>query len=96
MKITFSGEMWFWRGPSPFHFISVPEPQSAKIREIATHVSYGWGVIPAEVTIGETSWSTSLIPKDGLYLVPLKNAIRFGEKIELGDVVLAAIDIEIR
>lgn len=50
-------------------------------------VTYGWGVIPGTVTIGSTSVTTSLFPKDGGNLVPIKNALRIPEKIELGDVV---------
>ena len=48
-------------------------------------LTYGWGVIPARVVVGDTEWTTSLFPKDGRYLVPLKDRIRKAEGIELGD-----------
>jgi hypothetical protein len=50
-------------------------------------VTYGWGVIPVTAQIGDTSWQTSLFPKDGRYLVPVKAQVRKAEALELGDVV---------
>ena len=87
LDFKFSNEVWYWRGPSPFHFISVPENKSKKIKEISNSISYGWGVIPVVARIGKTEWKTSLFPKNGLYLVPLKDAVRKSEGIELGDFV---------
>ena len=84
---NFRGQIWFWRGPSPFYFVSVPERESAQIAQIASSVTYGWGVIPVEVTVGTTIWSTSLIPKDGGYLVPLKVLVRKTENLQLDDVI---------
>ena len=95
MQLTFSNEIWYWRGPSPFHFLTVPETESRKIREVSNLVTYGWGVIPVNARIGKTEWTTSLIPKDGLYLVPLKNAVRFGENIDIGEIVEVQLVINI-
>ncbi len=85
--------MWYWRGPSPFHFVTVPPAPSHDIRQIAALVTYGWGVIPCDVSIGETSWRTSLIPKDGAYLVPLKSAVRRTEAIDVGDTVTVTLRV---
>lgn len=87
MVVTFRGEVFHWRGPSPFHFVAVPEDESAQLDDIAPLVSYGWGMIPVTARIGATEWTTSLFPKDGGYLVPLKDAIRRAERVSLGDVV---------
>jgi hypothetical protein len=87
MDLQFSGEIWYWRGPSPFHFVTVPDEESADIQEMASSLTYGWGMIPVTVTIGKTSWYTALWPKDGRYIVPIKAAIRKKEQIDLGDVV---------
>jgi hypothetical protein len=81
----FTGKVWFWRGPSPFHFVSTPEELTEEISNISSHFSYGWGAIPATVTIGETEFSTSIFPKDGTYLVPLKKAVRDAEGIDVDD-----------
>ena len=93
MEWVFPGELVYWRGPSPYHFIEVPEDVSDAIHTVASVVSYGWGVIPVKIRIGESDWTTSLFPKDGGYLVPIKDAIRRGEGIVLGDSVLVEISI---
>ncbi|MCZ3387646.1 MAG: DUF1905 domain-containing protein [Actinomycetia bacterium] len=70
MHLEFSGEMWSWRGPSPFHFITVPPDEGAELEMTAALVSYGWGMIPVKAEIGATVWTTSLFPKDGGYVLP--------------------------
>jgi hypothetical protein len=87
VRLSFSGEIWFWRGPSPFHFVTIPTEESAKLHAVSALVTYGWGVIPVRAKIGRTSWTTSLFPKDGGYLVPIKASVREGEGLELGDTV---------
>jgi hypothetical protein len=87
MEFEFAGEVWEWRGPSPFFFVTVPDGESAELEAMSSIVTYGWGMIPVEATIGITRWTTSLFPKDGLYVVPLKSAIRKAEGIGLGDTV---------
>ena len=94
VDLTFSGEVWFWRGPSPFHFVTVPEEECDAIGAAASLVSYGWGMIPVTARIGKTTWTTSLFPKDGRYIVPLKVVVRKGERIELGDVVTVRLTID--
>jgi Domain of unknown function (DUF1905) len=95
MELTFSGEMWTWRGPAPFHFVTVPEDESAALKQVSGIVSYGWGVIPVTARIGDTDWTTSLFPKDGGYVVPVKDVVRNGERIEVGDVVVVRLTVEI-
>jgi hypothetical protein len=95
MDLEFDGEIWYWRGPSPFHFITVPDEESAALEAASTLVSYGWGMIPVQATIGETAWGTSLFPKDELYVVPVKDAIRKAEDLELGDVVTIRLSVDV-
>ncbi len=57
------------------------------LEAVSEMVTYGWGMIPVAVTMGDTEWTTSLWPKDGGYIVPLKAAARKAEKVEVGDVV---------
>ena len=87
MEFDFSGELWFWRGPAPFHFVTVPDEACEEIGDEAASVSYGWGMIPATVRIGQTEWQTSLWPKDGRYIVPVKQAVQRAEGLELGDML---------
>ena len=85
MDFEFSGEIIYWRGPSPYHFIALSDQDCVRIRTIANSVTYGWGVIPVTVEIGGTRWTTSLFPKDGGYLLPVKDRVRKKEGLELGD-----------
>jgi hypothetical protein len=95
MEIEFSGTILFWRGPAPWFFVTIPEKQSRDIKAISSSVTYGWGVIPVQVQIGDTQWSTSLFPKDGLYLVPIKASVRKAEKVDEGDEVSVRVEVEI-
>lgn len=94
MEMDFVGELFQWRGPSPFHFVRMPEEAADAIREVSRMVSYGWGVIPVTIRIGESEFTTSLFPKDGGYLVPIKDRVRHAEKLTLGDTV--SLELAIR
>ena len=93
MELEFSGEVWFWRGPAPWHFITVPEAECGALAAAAAMVTYGWGMIPVTARVGRTEWTTSLFPKDGRYLVPLKAAVRKAEEIESGDTVTVRLAV---
>jgi hypothetical protein len=80
-----------WRGPSPFYFVPIPEIQSKKIKAMAAQLTYGWGVIPVSAKIGKTEFSTALIPRDGVYYLPIKNQVRFAETLEIGNQILTTI-----
>ena len=95
MDLRFDGEVIHWRGPSPFHFVAVPDAEAATLRSASALVSYGWGVIPVAVTLGGTRWTTSLFPKDGGYLVPVKDAVRRAEGVEVGDTVALRLTVEV-
>ena len=95
MQLTFAGDMFEWRGPSPFYFVRVPDEDAVRIREGASMVTYGWGVIPVTVSIGATTATTSLFPKDGGYLVPIKNSVRLPEELSVGDIVDVTLAITV-
>jgi len=65
MELQFSGELWYWRGPAPFHFVTVPDEDCGALEAASSFVSYGWGMIPVRVRIGTTEFRTALWPKDG-------------------------------
>ena len=95
MELEFTGEVWHWRGPSPFHFVTVPEEQCDALEATAGLVSYGWGMIPVTVSIGGTEWMTSLWPKDGRYIVPLKAAVRRAEGLEVGATTRVRLRVDV-
>ncbi len=93
MVTKFKGAIIEWRGPSPFYFVPVPDVPSKKIKAMAAQLTYGWGVIPVLGKIGKTEFSTAFIPKDGLYYLPIKNAVRFAENLEVGAEVTVSISV---
>ncbi|MEV1085110.1 DUF1905 domain-containing protein [Streptomyces sp. NPDC050211] len=94
MKLVFAGRVIEWRGPAPYYFVPVPDEESADIREVAVMATYGWGVIPVQARIGDITFETSLFPKDGRYLLPLKNAVRKPHGLAAGDDV--TVDMTVR
>jgi len=95
MNFEFQGKIWFWRGPAPWFFVTVPAEESGDLNAVARHVTYGWGVIPVEARIGKTEWTTSLFPKDGRYLVPIKASVRKAENLEEGDNVTVRLVVRL-
>ncbi len=95
MNLELTGELWFWKGPSPWHFVTVPEEECDSLESTAALVSYGWGMIPVTAWIGTTQWTTSLFPKDGRYLVPVKAWVRKAEKLQLGDMVAVGLSVDV-
>ena len=93
MTVEFSGKIWQWRGPAPFYFVTIPAKASRDIKAVSKLVTYGWGVIPVYVQIGQTQWKTSLFPKDDRYLVPIKDSIRKAENLGEGDKVTVRLEI---
>jgi hypothetical protein len=93
VNLEFSGALWFWKGPAPWHFVTVPDEECAELAATSPAVTYGWGMLPVTVRIGSTRWTTSLFPKDGRYLVPVKAHVRDAEGLEVGDVVTVRLEV---
>ena len=79
------GEIFEWRGPAPFYFVALDALTAKIVKERARELSYGWGVIHIHGEIDNYAFETAIIPKDGTYFVPIKDAIRKKIDLELGD-----------
>jgi hypothetical protein len=95
-SIQFEAEIIQWRGPAPYLFVPVPDEHVGEIRYAARLASYGWGVIPVEARIGPVTFTTSLFPKDGTYLLPIKVAVQEAAGVTLGDSVSVRMHINSR
>lgn len=95
MIIEFKGKIFQWRGPAPYLFVAVPENESANIKAVSKLVTYGWGVIPVVAKTGKTEWKTSLFPKDGRYLVPIKMVVQKAEKLNEGDEIKLRLELRL-
>lgn len=93
MSYNVTGEIFEWRGPAPFYFVRVDQATSDDIKTFAKHITYGWGVLPAYGKVGKTEFETALFPKDGAYLVPIKDALRKGENLEIGDTIKIQLNL---
>jgi hypothetical protein len=95
MRLEFNGTLWYWRGPAPCYFVTVPAEQCRDLQDVARLVTYGWGMIPVQVWVGKTAWKTSLFPKDGRYIVPFKASVRKAEDLKEGDNVTVRLNVRL-
>jgi hypothetical protein len=91
----FGAPLWRYPGDDGWHFVSLPAEVSAEITEITAGVRRGFGSVGVDVTVGATSWRTSIFPdsKTGTYLLPVKKAVRLAEHLETGDEVRAQLQV---
>jgi GNAT superfamily N-acetyltransferase len=94
MDQEFNGEIIEWRGPAPYYFVPVPEQEADALRAAASAANYGWGLVPIRARMGSVEWKTSLWPKDGEYLLPLKDAVRKPAGLDAGDTVEVRLTFE--
>jgi hypothetical protein len=89
---NFAAPVIEWRGPAPFFYARIPEAVGAEIAAVK-RASYGWGVIPVRATIAGVTFETSLFPREGTYLLPLKDKVRRAIGVTVGDEVAVAMEI---
>lgn len=94
LRFRFEAKLIEWRGPAPFVFAPMPAKQADELKKIANRVSYGWGCIPVEAKVGGVTYTSSLFPRDGTYLLPIKIVVRRRANITVGDKV--AVDMTVQ
>lgn len=84
----FDAELWEHQGTTAWFFVSLPEELADDIDERYGHLEAGFGSLRVEVTIGSTTWRTSVFPdtKRGTYLLPVKKQVRTAEGLADGSV----------
>lgn len=92
---TFEAEVWEHAGDGAWHFVSLPDAVADEIDELHGHKAGGFGSVRVEVTIGGSTWRTSVFPdkKRATYLLPVKKPVRRAEGIETGSVVRVALEV---
>jgi len=93
VTISFAGTVIEWRGPAPFFFVELDHDSSDRVLVVAQEHSYGWGCVPVRAESRGLTWGTSLIPRNGRFVLPLKDAIRRPAGLESGDSVNGRIHI---
>jgi len=94
MRLVVEGELFEWRGPAPFHFVAVDEEGCDDLRAVASVVSYGWGMIPVRGRVGDTTFTTALWPREGGYVIPIRDAVRRAEGLVLGAPVTVHLEVD--
>jgi hypothetical protein len=94
-QFEFDAEVWLYQGDAAWHFITVPADVSDAIEEQATGGRRGFGAVRVDVTIGTTTWSTSVFPdsKRGAYVLPVKAEVRRREGLAAGSRVTVALGV---
>ncbi len=97
MVVKFDAELWIWdaRRNDSWTFVSLPADASEEIRDLADGPRRGFGSVRVRVTIGASTWTTSIFPDSarGTYVLPVKRAVREAEALEVGDVATVTVDI---
>ena len=92
MDFEFDGPVIEWRGPAPYYFADIPEEESADIKFAAKGLEY-WGQVPVVVRIGDVEFRTALFPKNGRYLIPLKDAVRKAAGVQVDQVLEIGLNV---
>ena len=92
MDFEFEGPVIEWRGPAPYYFVRIPEDESADIKFAAKGLEY-WGQVPVLVRIDGIEFRTALFPKDGRYLLPVKDAVRSAAGVEVDQTLAVSLDV---
>ena len=93
-EIKFSAKLQLYPGDAAWHYFVVPAPESESMKELYIWPRKGFGSIPVLVTIGKTSWKTSVFPqKEGTFFLPIKKQVRVAESIVVGQSCRVTIEI---
>ena len=92
---TFDAELWLHDGEAAWCFVTLPADLSDDIADRADRSRRGFGAVRVRVTVGSTSWATSIFPdtKRGAYLLPVKKDVRRQEGLEVGDRLRVALEL---
>jgi hypothetical protein len=95
MTWEFEAPLWVAEGTGTWHFVSLPPTSAEEIRDRVDGSRPGFGAVAVEVSVGRTTWRTSVFPdgKRGTYVLPVKQGVRRAEGLGEGDVVLVRLEL---
>lgn len=90
MTWDFEAPLWLWtaRQADSWTFVSLPTDVADEVLEVGEPVARGFGSLRVDVTIGSTTWRTSIFPSTqaATFVLPIKRAVRRAEGLEAGTV----------
>jgi hypothetical protein len=92
---SFEAELWRWQPDSGWHFVTLPTDVADEIDDEVPDKG-GFGSVRVVVTVGATTWSTSVFPdaKRGSFVLPVKQQVRRANDVEEGDRVGVRLRLE--
>ena len=101
-RITHTGPLWRWTTPSApaaWHFVTIDSAAGEALSATALMrrlegMSRGFGSLKVRVTIGESTFKTSVFPSKEQkgWLLPVKASVRKAEGLGEGDAVELALE----
>lgn len=95
--VVFDAELWTWdaRRADSWTFVSLPAEESEEIQELAGKPRRGFGSLRVRVTIGGSTWKTSIFPDSahGCYVLPVKRAVRQAEALDAGETATVTVEL---
>ncbi len=94
-EFTFKAKVWLYPGKAGWHFITLPVEDAEEIGALFSSRKSGFGSLPVKVTIGKTTWKTSIFPdkQSDSYVLPLKRDIRQAENINVDDMLNITLEV---
>jgi hypothetical protein len=85
----FESTLWRWQGEASWHFVTLPNDVADEIEERSAPARRGFGSVRVEITVGSTTWATSVFPdtQRASYVLPVKRAVRDAESLAEGSTV---------
>ncbi len=86
LSYSFKEPIWLYAGKDTWHFVTLPKATAKQIKSLLTGPRRGWGSVRVSVTIGTTTWKTSIFPHKevGSFILPIKASVRKAENLQLG------------
>jgi len=96
VKVVFDAQLWLWdaRRADTWVFVSLPASDSEEIRDLAGGLRRGFGSVRVRVTIGSSTWTTSIFPDNqARYVLPVKRPVRVAEALDVGDTATVTVEL---
>ena len=95
MSYSFRAPMRRSTGEAAWYFITLPFDVADDIAERSGESRRGFGSVRVSVTVGATTWATSVFPSNEAesYVLPVKKAVRTTEGLEDGEPVSVVLEL---